>query len=163
MIITYDEHGGFFDHVSPEKIRTNPRSSINYSPFESVGIRVPAIVISPFVNPGQPFHGLLDHTSILKFMGQLFGGGSYTKEVDERPVGSIYDVLDSTGSSSDAPAPPNLVGYLSRATASVGYTPGKQPYNENAQSFQLALNKMHSHSPNKTQAKFGDEVAPFLI
>jgi phospholipase C len=66
LLITYDEHGGFFDHVSP------PRAPDDDPNFETYGVRVPAIVVSPFVparsvakDPGGeriPF----DHTSIIK-------------------------------------------------------------------------------------------------
>ena len=42
MIVTYDEHGGFFDHVSPPAIRTDPPPGINYPGFDTLGVRVPA-------------------------------------------------------------------------------------------------------------------------
>jgi phospholipase C len=58
MIITYDEHGGFYDHVRPD----GPQ-----------GPRVPALVVSPWVKPGQPCHDTLEHTSILKTILTRFG------------------------------------------------------------------------------------------
>jgi phospholipase C len=94
IIITYDEHGGFFDHVSPIPLITNPPEGANYPPFETSGVRVPALVVSPFVEPGTVYKGVLDHTSILKFIGQVFGKGGYSSEVDKRPVGSVLDVLN---------------------------------------------------------------------
>src|ERR1700736_1145740 len=93
-IVTYDEHGGFFDHVSPPSATTMPPPGSAYTnPFQSLGVRVPAFVISPFVKPGTVFSGDLDHTSILKFVAQVFGDGSYNQYVDKRPVGSVSDLL----------------------------------------------------------------------
>lgn len=94
MTLSYDEHGSLFDHVMPPKFHLDPPPNALYSrAYETLGVRVPAIVISPFVEEGYVHHGVLDHTSILKFLGEKFGGGKYSKLVDPRPVGSISDVL----------------------------------------------------------------------
>src|SRR5579862_3119524 len=54
MVVTYDEHGGFFDHVSPPLVQTAPPAGANYStPFGSLGVRVPGFVISPLVSKGR--------------------------------------------------------------------------------------------------------------
>lgn len=60
LIIVYDEHGGFFDHVSPPLVPTPPPQAHLYPPFTSLGVRVPAYVVSPFVQPGSVSH-LLKH------------------------------------------------------------------------------------------------------
>jgi phospholipase C len=61
LVITYDEHGGFFDHVPPpEAADDDPRPE-----FRAYGPRVPAIVVSPRVRAGVS-HELFDHTSIIK-------------------------------------------------------------------------------------------------
>jgi phospholipase C len=61
LVITYDEHGGFFDHVEPpEAADDDPRPE-----FHSYGPRVPAIVVSPRVRAGVS-HDIFDHTSIIK-------------------------------------------------------------------------------------------------
>jgi phospholipase C len=57
---------------------------------------VPGIVISPFVQAGSVCHELFDHTSVLKLLGEEFGGGSYSQIADARPVASLSKVLDST-------------------------------------------------------------------
>ncbi len=94
MIVTYDEHGGFFDHVQPLPILTRDPKG-RYLDFISTGVRVPALIISPLVSPGAVYNKPLDHTSILKFLGQKFGANSYGPGVDDRPlVGSVLDVLD---------------------------------------------------------------------
>ncbi len=62
IIITYDEHGGRFDHVTP------PARDI-WGP----GVRVPCIVISPLVNKGVVDHTARDTSSILSTIEQRFG------------------------------------------------------------------------------------------
>jgi phospholipase C len=61
IIITYDEHGGFWDHVAPPK-------GDRWGP----GQRVPTIVISPWAKPGFVDHTQYDTTSILKFITKVF-------------------------------------------------------------------------------------------
>jgi phospholipase C len=66
FLITYDEHGGFFDHVPP------PASPDDDPAFNRYGVRVPAIVVSPMVAPRSTAREdggeriLFDHTSIIK-------------------------------------------------------------------------------------------------
>ncbi len=70
LFITNDEHGGFFDHVSPLQIQTDittlPGQPAPES-FYSTGVRVPGLVVSPWVAPGV-CHTLFDHTSILRLL-----------------------------------------------------------------------------------------------
>jgi phospholipase C len=94
-IVTYDEHGSLFDHIKPPAIRTDPPSGAQYAQgFDTLGVRVPSILISPFVNAAGLYEKVLDHTSILKLLGEKFGGGRYTDPVDARPVNSVSDALD---------------------------------------------------------------------
>jgi len=97
-VICYDEHGGFFDHVSPPLIGTNPPQGASYDAFTSLGPRIPGLLISPYVKAGGCVHNIFDHTSLLKLIGLKFGGGSYSDDVDSREV----EVL-SAGLNFDAP------------------------------------------------------------
>jgi phospholipase C len=66
LIITYDEHGGFYDHVPP------PAAVDDDHEFQRLGVRVPTLLVSPLVKPGTSSTALLgdaahfDHTSIIK-------------------------------------------------------------------------------------------------
>jgi phospholipase C len=60
LVITYDEHGGFYDHVAP------PPAADDDPNFRRYGVRVPAFIISPWVERGMVWHTLFDHTSIIK-------------------------------------------------------------------------------------------------
>lgn len=78
LIVTYDEHGGFYDSVAPGKA-TSPndgadgRLSRNGFDFSVYGVRVPALVISPWVERGRVEHTVFDHSSIPATLGRLFG------------------------------------------------------------------------------------------
>jgi phospholipase C len=61
LIVVYDEHGGIFDHVPP------PAAADDDARFRRYGVRVPAFVVSPFVERGRCEHNtVFDHTSIIK-------------------------------------------------------------------------------------------------
>jgi phospholipase C len=60
LVITYDEHGGFFDHVPP------PAAKDDSAAFRSYGPRVPALVVSPFIPRGSVSSEIYDHTSLIK-------------------------------------------------------------------------------------------------
>ena len=70
LIITYDEHGGFFDHVAPPK-------AVAVSAIDDYGVRVPTFVISPWVDRGKATSAIdpnlvFDHTSIAKTIARCF-------------------------------------------------------------------------------------------
>src|SRR3989475_12119399 len=59
ILLTWDESGGFYDHVPPPQV-----DEWGY------GFRVPMIIVSPFSRPGFVDHEVMDHTSILKFIAR---------------------------------------------------------------------------------------------
>jgi phospholipase C len=91
FILTYDEHGGFFDHVSP--LRVKYRNSAYNVAFDSTGPRVPAIVAGPFA-PRRVAKEALDNTSILQLIAERFGnaGEAYSSEVAGRMHQNIKSV-----------------------------------------------------------------------
>jgi phospholipase C len=79
LLITYDEHGGFYDHVPPpsavapgDSISDEDNNNHNFN-FEQLGVRVPAVVISPLIPRGMIDHTVYDHTSLLATIEELFG------------------------------------------------------------------------------------------
>jgi phospholipase C len=66
LILLYDEHGGFYDHVVPPAA-VPPDHHVEEYTFDQLGVRVPAILVSPFVNPGV-IHTVFDHTSVLRYL-----------------------------------------------------------------------------------------------
>jgi len=74
LLIVWDEHGGIFDHVSPPTLPYGDtfRSSLGFK-FDQLGVRVGAIVVSPYVTPGVS-HVLFEHASIPATATQQFIG-----------------------------------------------------------------------------------------
>lgn len=72
LIVTFDEHGGCYDHVAPPWTAVNPDASTPQKPFgfDRFGVRVPTILVSPWIEAGTVFRSdsgdkEFDHTSIL--------------------------------------------------------------------------------------------------
>jgi len=162
MIVDYDEHGGFFDHVSPPAIRTDPPTGASYTrSFETLGVRTPGFVISPFAKPSAVFNGVLDHTSVLKFIAQVFGNGQpYSDVVERRSVASVADALTLDVPRPDIPAAPPLIAYLNRQPPTVGYIPGTVPSSPMQQGFKNALDGIRGAPPNTTD-RFRDLLSAF--
>lgn len=81
LVITYDEHGGFHDHVLPPGTpKDNGGSPTGDGPkddnpvLQRYGLRVPAIIVSPWVPAGTCSHVVYDHTSILRTVLLRFCG-----------------------------------------------------------------------------------------
>jgi phospholipase C len=73
LFITYDEWGGFFDHVAPPRvpdIRNSPDINNDYG---LMGFRIPTIAVSPWVRRGHVAHTQYGFESILKFISYRFG------------------------------------------------------------------------------------------
>lgn len=110
FIVTYDEHGGFYDHVPPLPI---PHSEPNnpYPPFTSTGPRVPALVVSPLVASRTVCSQALDHTSMLQFLAERFTPGTaYSADVTVRQragIGSVSAVLNLDAARVEVPKIPS--------------------------------------------------------
>jgi len=74
FILTYDEWGGFFDHVPPPRLRDDRASRDDEEDFGQAGFRVPTRLLSPYARRNFVDHGLYDHTSILRFLAWRFLG-----------------------------------------------------------------------------------------
>jgi phospholipase C len=84
LIISYDENGGFYDHVAPPTApRGTPGEYVTVNPLPStasgitgpigLGFRVPGLVISPYSRGGLVASEVFDHTSQLKLVAKRFG------------------------------------------------------------------------------------------
>ncbi len=111
MFFTYDEHGGYYDHVAPPPAVAPDAIPPNIEPgvdepggFDMYGFRVPGFVISPFAKASTVSSTVYDHTSILKFIETKFNLGALTYR--DANANDLLDALDF-----DAPAfpePPTL-------------------------------------------------------
>ena len=96
-VITYDEHGGYFDHVAPLQVDAF-----------GLGIRVPTWVISPYAKAGHIEATVYDHVSTLKFIETVFelptlASKNHLFDVST-PGGGNYEA--SNGAATGPPAPP---------------------------------------------------------
>jgi phospholipase C len=81
FILTYDEHGGCYDHVPPplavppDNVVIQPSAGPNGSgfTFNRLGVRVPTVLVSPFIEEGTVIQTCFDHTSIIKTVLNCFG------------------------------------------------------------------------------------------
>lgn len=93
-IVTYDEHGGFFDHVPPPRVPDDREDAANLDEdFGQLGFRVPTIVASPFTRGGFVGHNVYDHASVLKLIEWRWLGGTYLTRRD-RYANNLAEIFD---------------------------------------------------------------------
>ncbi|HEY8548165.1 MAG TPA: alkaline phosphatase family protein [Acidimicrobiales bacterium] len=100
LVVTFDEHGGLFDHVSPPRtVHPAPAARVRHpvttarrlvawfvehrnAPFDfrRLGVRVPTLVVSPLIEPGTADRVQRDHTSVIATVRELFAP-------DQAPLG----------------------------------------------------------------------------
>ena len=102
LIITYDEHGGCYDHVTPPTNATpsiKDEKGVDGCGFDRFGLRVPTILISPWIEAGTVYRvdaGSMpfDHTSILATLETRFGLSPLTDRDKHAPDVSSVLSLD---------------------------------------------------------------------
>jgi phospholipase C len=87
VIVTYDEGGGYFDHVTPP-----PPSAVDGKPY---GTRVPFVALGPFARKNFVSHVVMEHSSVVKFLEWNFLGGATgqlgTRDTAVSNIGSVLD------------------------------------------------------------------------
>ena len=86
LIVTYDEHGGFYDHVPPPKT-VAPDSHTSEYQFDQLGVRVPTILVSPWVQK-DICKTTFDHTSILRYVCDKWSMRPLVQRTD--PSAGVY-------------------------------------------------------------------------
>jgi phospholipase C len=86
LVILYDEHGGLYDHVAPVELPSPDglSSSDPHFDFKLSGLRVPAVIISPYIKQGTICKEIFDHTSVISTALQLFTDDWPTNALGER-------------------------------------------------------------------------------
>ena len=158
LIVTYDEHGGFFDHEPPV-----PLSSVagNGVPFDTTGIRVPGFVVSPYVQPGVPSREAFDHTSILHLLAERFTPGTpYSPAVAERQKKGNFAALSSLlGNAPYQPEPPTL----SNGPALESFLRPTRPLNDDTEkAFEDVIQEMKVKHPDWLMQPHWLGIAKFL-
>jgi len=148
FIITYDEHGGIYDHVPPPAATPPDDLRPDGFAFDRFGVRVPAVIISPWVPAGsiiRPPAGSppFDHTSILATLRKLFDlGAPLTRRDAAAP--DLLAALSLPGPSNAGPASLEVPAPdTSNASVAAAH---EEPPNH----LQRALAEMASHLPSGT-------------
>lgn len=99
LFITWDEHGGYYDHAPPPPACEPDGLPPQYSPndttggkFDRYGVRVPFILVSPYAKPGYVGHAVYDHTSVLRFVQAKFKVPALTaRDANADPMLDLFD------------------------------------------------------------------------
>jgi len=147
LIVTFDEHGGFYDHVVPpggvptgdDNRYSNPAEAFG---FDQLGVRVPSIVASAYTQRGTvvgaPGSTPYDHTSVLKTVESCFGLAPLTAR--DAAATSLVAALNLAAPRNDMPAtlPPPLTDAQAAAIGTAPVTGTVAPtaaLSDNQQSF----------------------------
>jgi phospholipase C len=134
LVIVYDEHGGFYDHVEPRDARAPDKCALEYS-FDRLGVRVPAVLVSPWVRAGDfpaDKNIVFDHTSIGKYLCERWG---------LKPLGNRMKEANSIGLALRLGHPPNRNAPLKAPALPEAQATQLSSPNEN----QIALNALSEH------------------
>jgi phospholipase C len=149
LIITYDEHGGFYDSVqpgaatppgdgSPEDLSINSGGFL----FDWYGVRVPAVVVSPLIPQGTVDNTLYDHASVAATLESLYGFSAMTDR--DAGANNVLDLLSLATPRTDCPTvltnPPQATPRAAIA-ASAGAADAALPESGNAIGFLQILVK----------------------
>ena len=100
FVLTYDENGGFYDHVSPG---TAP-DDLAAAGFDQLGFRVPTLVMGPYVKQGYVSSTPYDHTSALRHLQNAFGLDPLTTRTEAAT--DLTDCIDQARLAARDWAPP---------------------------------------------------------
>jgi phospholipase C len=130
MFVTYDENGGFFDHVAPVTAPPGtPGEYITATPVPDataigspaitgpigLGFRVPMLILSPFSRGGFVSSDLFDHTSVLRFLETRFGAEVPNLSAWRRAaVGDLTSALNFAAPDQSIPALPSPLPAISQ-------------------------------------------------
>ena len=113
LIVTWDEHGGLYDHVRPGSAvapgDTEPNQGYNKHgfPFTQLGVRVPAVIVSPWIEAGTIDHRPYDHSSIPRTIENVFGLPSLTNR--DKAANSVFPLLTRLKARTDTFELPDFV------------------------------------------------------
>jgi phospholipase C len=108
LVITYDEWGGFFDHVKPPRLPDDHKWRQGEYDHAQAGFRVPGFVLSPYARRGHVDSGVMDHTSVLKFVEWRFGLKPLTaRDRNARNIAAALDFGRKNTAVPDLPVVPD--------------------------------------------------------
>jgi phospholipase C len=100
LIWTFDEHGGYYDHVvpprapAPDNIAPHANGGKTYTGFRQYGFRVPCAIVSPWARPDYVSHQVFDHSSICALVEAKWNLPAMTHR--DANANNMLDMLDLT-------------------------------------------------------------------
>jgi len=96
LFITYDEWGGFFDHVAPPRVPDMRSAADLNQDYGQMGFRIPTLVISPYARRGHVDHTIYGFESILKLICYRFAVPALNRRVAyARNIGRSFDFVSA--------------------------------------------------------------------
>jgi phospholipase C len=177
LVITYDEHGGLYDHVPPPAA-VNPdgkNSTVPAFKFDRLGVRVPAVVVSAYTKPCTILHEVFDHTSLIAMARKLFTKNFATNHLTERDrlANTFEHAVNQEQARTDDALAVELKAGLSRERRLAAKKPSRKkilPLSELQRSMLQQALAMESQLPVRMQSRKSihsfrteDELARFLL
>ncbi len=107
LFFTYDESGGYLDHVPPPEACV-PDTHANNAEFNRLGIRVPVVAISPWARRGFVSHSVHQTTSVLRFIQTIFDLPALTNR--DANSDAMLDMFDFDAPQLTTPGAPTAAG-----------------------------------------------------
>lgn len=143
LIVTYDEHGGFFDHLAPGdapnpdgRNSPNPDDKATFAvpkfAFDRLGFRVPAVIASPWIPKGLIERRRLQHTSVIKTVSRIFDLNGPLNQRDKSAVSfdDLFARLETPRKPSEMPRKlprPKLENIIHSFAAGIQIAPEDEP------------------------------------
>ncbi len=110
LFIVYDEWGGFFDHVVPPRVPDLRSSSDLNKDFGQMGMRIPAVVVSPYARRGHVDHSIYGFESILKMIRYRYGLPPLTpRDLYANNIAAAFDWDKPDFDRPKLPTPPEVI------------------------------------------------------
>jgi phospholipase C len=117
LIVTWDEHGGFYDHWHPasavgpgDNSTTSPLNKYGFT-FQQLGVRVPAVVVSPLILQNLIDHQIYDHSSVPATLEAVFGLTAITnRDAQANNVSQLVTLPSPRSTPQTLPAPASAGG-----------------------------------------------------
>ncbi len=129
LVLTFDEHGGYYDHVPPVQLAppddVPPAVTATYGDtYRYSGFRVPTVVVSPWAKPNFVSHSIYDHTSILRLVESKWNLPALSNR--DANANSMLDCFDFTRPALLAPPPLTPAVVPTGAAACIAADPAGQ-------------------------------------
>lgn len=163
LIVTYDECGGFYDHIAPAAAPNpdgqnspNPDDTASFQvptfKFNRLGLRVPTLIVSPWIQKGIIENRNLQHTSVIKTMSEMFGlaGPLNKRDKSAASFADLFKKLDAPRPATDMPKTlprPPLTNVVVSAVAGVPVDPADEPLDSLSKEWLEGTLKLAAKSP----------------